>query len=33
MRLARKRADNGRYYLSGLAKVSDIYLKEYGQIR
>lgn len=33
MRLTRKRADNGRYYLSGLAKVSDIYLKEYGQIQ
>ncbi len=33
MRLTKKRADNGRYYLSGLAEVSNIYPKGYGRIQ
>ncbi len=32
-RLTKKRADNGRYYLSGLAEVSSIYHKGYGRIQ
>ena len=33
MRLTKKMADNGRYYLSGLAEVSNIYPKGYGLIQ
>ena len=33
MRLTKKRADNGRYYLSGLAEVSNSYPKGYGRIQ
>lgn len=33
MRLTKKRADNGKYYLSGLAEVLNIYPKEYGRIQ
>lgn len=33
MRLTKKRADNGRYYLSGLAEVLNIYPKGYGRIQ
>ena len=33
MRLTKKRADNGRYYLSGLAEVLNSYPKGYGLIQ
>lgn len=33
MRLTKKRADNGKYYLSGLAEVSNSYSKGYGRIQ
>jgi len=33
MRLTKKREDNGRYYLSGLSEVSNIYPKGYGRIQ
>lgn len=33
MRLTKKREDNGRYYLSGLAEVSGSYHKGYGRIQ
>ena len=33
MRLTKKRADNGKYYLSGLAEVSNSYIKGYGRIQ
>lgn len=33
MRLTKKREDNGRYYLSGLAEVSNRYPKGYGRIQ
>ena len=33
MRLTKKRADNGRYYLSGLAEVSNRYPRGYGLIQ
>lgn len=33
MRLTKKRADNGKYYLSGLAGVSNSYVKGYGRIQ
>lgn len=33
MRLTKKMADNGRYYLSGLAEVSNYYPKGYGKIQ
>lgn len=33
MRLTKKRADNGRYYLSGLVEVSNTYPKGYGRIQ
>lgn len=33
MRLTKKRADNGRYYLSGLVEVSNTYPKGYGWIQ
>ena len=33
MRLTKKRADNVRYYLSGLAEVSNSYPKGYGRIQ
>ena len=33
MRLTKKRADNGKYYLSGLAEVSNSYHEGYGRIQ
>ena len=33
MRLTKKRADNGKYYLSGLAEISNSYIKGYGRIQ
>ena len=33
MRLTKKRADNGKYYLSGLAGVLNSYPKGYGRIQ
>lgn len=33
MRLTKKRADNGKYYLSGLAEISNSYHEGYGRIQ